>query len=137
MADSLLDQAAAYAEHVGYVFIATSDENGVPHIATAGKMEYDAGTNLVRLTEWFCSKTVANLNSNRHISVAAWEPDIDKGYQLQGRLVEVRNSAVLDGYLKRETREHVPQARHELLIEVEKITEFGHAVHSDENLVSA
>jgi predicted pyridoxine 5'-phosphate oxidase superfamily flavin-nucleotide-binding protein len=137
MASPLLEQAAACAERVGYVFIATSDKNGVPHIATAGRMEYDAGTDLIRLTEWFCSKTVANLNFNRFISVAAWQPECDKGYQLQGHLVEVRNTAVLNGYLEREAREHVPQARHELLVKVEKITEFGHAAHSDENLVGA
>ncbi|OHB77452.1 MAG: hypothetical protein A2Z25_19200 [Planctomycetes bacterium RBG_16_55_9] len=61
---------------------------------------------------------------------------MDRGFQLQGTVMAVQNNAVLNGYTEREDYEHFPQTRHELRIKVEKITEFSHAVHSDENLVS-
>jgi len=137
MDSQLVDKKIKFAKNVGYVIIATSGRESKPHVATAGKLRYDSVDDLLRVSEWFCTKTVENLHSNRRVSVVAWEPGRDIGYQLQGVVVEIRNSAVLDGYTPREGHMHVPQARHELAIEVEKITEFSHAVHSDDNLMHA
>ncbi len=137
MDSQLINKTIKFARNVGYVIIATCDREGGPHIATAGKLRYDSSDNLVRVSEWFCTKTVENLNLNRNISVVAWEPGRDIGYQLQGMVVEIQNNAILDGYTPKEDQMHVPQARHELAIEVERITEFSHAVHSDENLMQA
>jgi hypothetical protein len=47
----------------------------------------------------------------------------------------VRNISILDGYSVKETQELFPQIRKELLVKIEEVTEFCHAVHSDENLL--
>lgn len=135
MNNQLLKQAVEITENGGYIIIATTDKNGTPHIATAGKLECDDIKDVIKVTEWFCSKTVANLRIKKQISVAVWNPEMDKGYQLQGNLIEVRDKAVLDGYTKEELQEQIPQAKRELLIKVELITEFSQAIHSDENLL--
>jgi hypothetical protein len=137
MNNPLLKKAVEIAENGGCIIIATSDSKGIPHIATAGKLQCDANKDMVKVTEWFCSKTVANLRTNEHISVAVWQPQVDKGYQLRGVLTGIENTAVLDGYMPQEAQEQVPQSRKELLIQVEAVTEFRHAVHSDENLLEA
>jgi hypothetical protein len=136
MDSELIKKTIKFAKNVGYVIIATCDRDGKPHIATAGKLRYDDGdNNVVRVSEWFCTKTVENLHLKGHISVVAWEPGRDIGYQLLGKVLEIQNNAVLNGYTPKEDLMHVPQTRHELAIEVEKITEFSHAVHNDENLM--
>ena len=136
MDSRLLKQFVEIAKIAGYVILATSDKDGRPHIATAAKLEYETVGDWLKISEWFCSKTVANLHVNEHISIVAWQPETDKGYQLLCKLKEVRNSAVLNGYTEKEAKEHIPQSKHELLVEVEKITEFSHAVHSDEDLMN-
>jgi len=136
MDSQLLKRIAKIAKNAGYVILATSDKEGKPHIATAGELKYDTNEDLLRISEWFCSKTVANLHVNEHISIVAWEPEVDKGYQLQCSLKEVRNTAVLNGYAAKEAEKHIPQKRHELLVKLEKITEFSHTIHSDENLIN-
>lgn len=131
-----MDKIVELADNVGHVFIATADKNGIPHIATAGKLRYDSGKKLIKVSEWFCSNTVANLNTNKFISIAVWDTASDKGYQLRGTLEGVHNNAVLNGYMENEKRVHFPQTRQELLIKVEKISDFNSVVHSDQDLLN-
>jgi general stress protein 26 len=135
MDSRLLKQVVRFTKDIDYIIMVTTSRDGVPHITTAGELKYDENKNLIKIAEWFCSTTVANLNANKHIGIVVWKPEIDRGYQLQGSLMEVRNTAVLDGYTKKESQTQFPQTRKELLIKVEKITEFSHTVHSDENLM--
>ena len=131
-----MDKIVKLADNVGHVIIATADKNGIPHIASAGRLRYDSKNKLIKVSEWFCSNTVANLNMNKFISIAVWDPVADIGYQLRGTLQGVYNNAVLNGYMEDEKRVHFPQTRQELLIKVEKISDFNSEVHSDQDLLN-
>jgi len=76
-----LREAEQLAGRIGHVFIATADSNGQPHIAAAGKLAQTPEKHLM-LTEWFCPRTLANLQMNSHLSIVIWDPDVDSGYQI-------------------------------------------------------
>ena len=128
--------AVKFAHSCDYIILATADSQGIPHIAIAGKLDYDTDNELLKVSEWFCPKTLENLNINKHISLAAWNAESDKGYQLQGTLLEGKTTAVLNGYTEKESQQYFPQSREELLIKIENITEFRHTIHSDKNLMN-
>ena len=130
-----MEKLVALARSAGCVYVATSDTKHVPHVATAGHLHYDAEKDVMVLSDWFCPQTVANLHHNGRLSVVAWDRTSDLGYQLQGRVSDVHNTMVLDGYAVGEAQHDVPQVRKDLLIKVDKISEFSHAAHSDEDLL--
>lgn len=126
-----LENVVRLAKDLGYVFIATADSRGMPHIAAAGKLEC-AGEQSVTVREWFCPGTVANLDVNKHVSIVAWCKESDTGYQLLGTVTKIRDAGVLDGYAPEVEQTHpMPQIEKELLIKVERIIEFKLAPHSD------
>lgn len=131
-----MDKIVKLADNVGHVIIATADKKGIPHIASAGRLKYDGKNKLIKVSEWFCSNTVTNLNMNKFISIVVWDPVTNIGYQLRGSLQRVYNNAVLNGYIENEKRVHFPQTRQELLIKVEKISDFNSEVHSDQDLLN-
>ncbi|HBG27944.1 MAG: hypothetical protein A2Y10_18275 [Planctomycetes bacterium GWF2_41_51] len=126
-----LKEIVHLAQKVGYVFIATANTDGMPHMAAAGKLE-PAIKDCVAITEWCCPGTLANLYNNKYISIVIWAKDPDNGYQLLGRLNKINDLAILDGYAPKIERKHpVPQIEKQLIIKVEKIIEFKLAPHSD------
>ena len=126
-----LEKVVRMAKDLGYVFIATADRKGMPHMAAAGKLEYAGGQN-VTVREWFCPGTVANLDDNKCISIVAWSRQPDTGFQLLGTVTKILDIGVLDGYAPELERGHpMPQVEKELLIKVEKIIEFKLAPHTD------
>lgn len=126
-----LEKVVRLAKDLGYVFIATADSRGMPHVAAAGKLEH-AGKQNVTVREWFCPGTVANLDVNKCISIVAWRRQPDAGYQLLGTVMKILDTGVLDGYAPEVERAHpMPQIEKELLIKVEKIIEFKLSPHSD------
>ena len=135
MNNLIVENIVALANRTDCVYVATADEAKVPHIATAGQLRYDSETDAFALAEWFCPQTVANLRENIRISVVIWNAAEDKGYQLQGHLADIHNTLILDGYEVSQSRQDIPQVRKELMIKIDKISEFCHAAHSDENLV--
>ena len=125
------EKVVRLAKDLGYVFIATADSRGMPHIAAAGKLD-STGEQSVTAREWFCPGTVANLHENKCISIVVWSKELDTGYQLLGTVTKIRNTGVLDGYAPEVEQTHpMPQIEKELLIKVEKIIEFKLAPHSD------
>lgn len=126
-----LEEIVRLAEKVEHVLVATSDPGGMPHVTAAGKLEL-APQGRVTVTEWFCPGTVANLHTNKCISVVVWAKDSDSGYQLLGRLDKIKDLGVLDGYAPGlEGDPPLPQVEKQLLIEVEKVIEFKLGPHSD------
>lgn len=126
-----LNEIASLAQKLGYVFVATADSAGIPHVAAAAKIKL-ATQGHITVTEWFCPGTVANLNENKCISIVVWDKDSDKGYQLLGTLEKIEDIGIMDGYAPAlETTPPMPQVERQLLIKVEKIIEFKLAPHSD------
>ena len=126
-----LKRAIELSEKGGSIFVGTADKMGNPHIAAAANLS-GANENYASVTEWFCSGSVSNLEENKNLSIVVWDKDIDLGYQFSGRLEKIVDLGVLDGYLPgEESGGPMPQVRRELLVRVEKITDFKLGPHSD------
>lgn len=126
-----LKRALSFAEKLGHIFVATADSKGSPHIAAAGKLALDS-SGLVAVSAWFCPGTVANLSENRGIALVVWDAKKDIGFQMLGKVKEIQELGVLDGYAPAvEAKMRLPQVQRKLLVELDKIIEFKHAPHSD------
>jgi hypothetical protein len=131
MKSEMLSKVVALAEEVGHVLVATADAVGLPHVASAGRLTL-ASDGRVLLAEWFCPGTMSNLQQNRRIALVVWDADTDTGYQLPGKVEQVQDLAILDGYApEQEGESSPPQVERELLVRVDKILAFSHAPHSD------
>lgn len=127
----VLEDAVALADEVGHAFVVTADGDGLPHLAAAGAVSL--GTDgRVGVTEWFCPGTMANLEENRQVALVIWDPGSDRGYQLLGRVTEVKEQAVIDGYVPESTAQLAPQVERQLGIEVDEVLYFSQGPHSDE-----
>ncbi len=126
-----LKKAVVLSQRIGSVCVATADRRGVPHIATAGKMDMnDEGC--LAITEWFCPGTMANLQMNKFVSIVVWDRDSDSGYQMLGKLEKIEELGILNGYAPDiESGPPLPQVERRLLIKIEKITDFKLGPHSD------
>ena len=103
----------------------------VPHLAAAGRMRYISGKR-VEIAAWFCPGTLANLQHNRKISLTVWDAREDLGYQLLGKVEEIEEGAVMNGYTpKVEGESPMPQFERKLQVHVDKVIAFSHAPHSD------
>ncbi len=126
-----LGDAVKLAKRLGHIFIGTVGHDGLPHIAAAGKLNLETEDH-IEVTAWFCPETVANLQTNRAISLVIWDPEPDKGYQLLGETEQIVELAFLDGYLPEQEEGHpLPQIERKLVIRIDKILDFTHAPHSD------
>lgn len=126
-----LRDAVKLAKRLGHVFIGTVGQDGVPHIAAAGKLNLDH-EDRIEVTAWFCPTTIVNLQVNRAISLVIWDPESDKGYQLLGETEQIVDLAFLDGYIPgQEDARPIPEIERKLVVRVDKILDFTHAPHSD------
>jgi len=125
-----LEQAVDLAKKLRHVFVATSDNNGLPHMAAAGKLTLGPEDRVV-VAAWFCPTTVSNLHRNRQVALVIWDPGRDTGYQLLGETEELEDIAMMNGYTPGESPSPLPQVERQLLVRVDKIIDFKHAPHSD------
>ena len=126
-----LKKAVSLSRRIGFICIATAESRGMPHIATAGKMEL-ADEGYLSITEWFCPGTIANLQTNKFVSIVVWDRDSDSGYQMLGELEKIEELGILNGYAPDiESMPPLPQVERRLLIKVQKITDFRLGPHSD------
>ncbi len=125
-----LKQAVDLARKLKHVFVATSDKNGLPHMAAAGKLTLGPEGRVV-VAAWFCPTTVANLHRNRQVALIVWDPIPDTGYQLLGVAEEVEDVAMLNGYTPDKSPSPLPQVERQILMRVDRIIDFKHAPHSD------
>ena len=129
--DANIKKAVDLAEKVGHAFIATSDNEGWPHVAAARRLK-TAGKSLIDATEWFCPGTMANLKKNRRVSIIIWDAATDTGYQLFGEMEKMIDIGMLDGYAPgMKAKWPLPQIESQLIVRISKITDFKRAPHSD------
>jgi hypothetical protein len=101
-------------------------------VAAAGKIRLTP-EGRVAVEAWFCPGTVANLQSNRHIALIIWDPNMDNGYQLLGETEKVEDTAIMNGYAPGlEDKSALPQVERRLVIRVDKIIGFKRSAHTDE-----
>ncbi len=128
------NRAVELAEKRQHVLVATSGKNGEPHVASAGGFDARPDGTII-LTDWFCPRTVANLEHNPTVTIVVWNVAEDTGYQLIGDVVQMDDLNVMDGYVPEiEERPAIPQVERALRIGVRTILEFSHCPHSDESL---
>lgn len=127
----LLTEAVELAARVGYVFVATAGASGKTHLAAARSLSITP-ENQLKVAEWFCPETMQNLCGNHLLSVVAWDPVSDVGFQMLGELVDLQELGMLDGYLPElEKKPPIPQIEREMIVRVDKIIDFKIAPHSD------
>ena len=123
--------AVALARRLGHLFVATADAQGLPHVAAAATMD-SVAENRVAVSAWFCPGTLANLDQNRFVSLIVWDADADSGFQLLGRVENINEKAVMNGYLpETEGLAPMPQIERILEVAVNRVIVFSHAPHSD------
>ena len=97
MKRGMLEKIRKLVQEVGLVYVATSDREGVPHIAAAERMTL-VKEDQIFFKAWFCLKTVENLENNPKLSLAILDPGTKEGYQILGALERLEEGAILDGY---------------------------------------
>lgn len=126
-----LQAAMDLAQSLKHVFVATTDEEGMPHVTAAAKVML-ASENRVAVQEWFCPGTLQNVNVNPSIAIVIWDAENDKGYQLLGVTENVKEIGVANGYAPGiDDKTPGPQVYQQLLIRVNRILEFTHRPHTD------
>lgn len=115
---------------IKYVFLATADSVGQPHIAI-GEQVTVSGDSFLIFENWFCPTTLQNINSNTRVAVVAVLPGSDKGFQLLGEVVRSTNTAMLDGYDASITKPELPQVLTRFIVRVKVILEFSGGIHTD------
>ena len=126
-----IKQAVALGKKLGHIFVATADAEGLAHVAAAAAINQVA-ENRVDVAAWFCPGTLVNLQHNRRISLVVWDADTDTGYQMLGRVENIGEQAMMNGYMPEpEDATPLPQIERVLQVKVAKVIAFSHAPHSD------
>jgi hypothetical protein len=130
-ADSI-KRAVELGMKVGYVFVATVDAEGLPHLAAADELGIES-ENRVAVSAWFCPGTLNNLRSNRRIALVIWDEASDIGHQLIGEVETMEETAVLNGFAPEiETSKNaIPQTRFQLTTRIDTVFAFSQAPHND------
>ena len=131
MSKDVIEKVLEMAGHLKHVYLATADEEGLPHLGVAGRLEVTPEGDFA-VSEWFCPGTLSNAQANPRVSLVVWRPDIDSGYQILGEIIEIRELAMLNGYSREQGGgNRIPQVERQLVIRAEKVMAFQHAPHSD------
>jgi hypothetical protein len=117
-------------EGLRFVFVASSDTSGCPHMAIGEQIAIAGDCTLV-FENWFCPITLQNIAGNPHVSVVAVLPDTGNGFQLIGSVVKSADIAILDGYAPALELPMQPQVLTKFTVRVDKILEFTAGIHSD------
>lgn len=122
-----------FIDRVGHAFVATSDGNGNPHLASGRHVSFSEPNRLL-FEAWFCQTTLKNLQENPKVAVVIADPATGKGYQFAGRVEKKEDTAVLDGYLPDLEPAGLPQVQWRLEIRVDSVMAFSTDAHSDRPL---
>jgi len=133
MKKGMLEKVRKLVQEVAVVYVATSDKEGVPHIAAAEGMTFIREDRIL-FKAWFCLKTVANLGENPKLSLAILHPGTKEGYQILGEVDRIEKGAILDGFRLEEEKKWsgYPQAEHQLSIRIEKVSSLTSGPHTDQ-----
>ena len=131
MKKQTIQWAVNLGQQLQHIFVATSDNRGLPHVAAAGRIT-PVSDEKVAVSAWFCRGTVENLRQNRLVSLVIWDSASDKGYQLLGEVEKIEEEAMMNGYASElESKGLTPQVERKLIVRVERVVDFSHAPHSD------
>jgi uncharacterized protein len=131
MNSAMIERMVELSNKVGFLFIATADGNGMPHMASARRVESMGGDRFA-VTEWFCPGTVANLRENPRLSIVVWDSAGDMGYQVIGESERIEDVAMLDGFeAGRAETPPMPQIERRLIVRGREVFEFRQRPHSD------
>lgn len=131
MKSATLDKAVALSRELEHVLIATSDVRGTPHLAAAQSLAREPD-DVVSVVSWYCPGTIRNLTENPQVAIVAWDRSRDIGYQLIGRVENVRDLAIMNGFaLEIEGQSPLPEIEKQLFVRVERIVSFHAAAHAD------
>ncbi len=125
----MLTEAVVLARRLGHYLVATANAAGQPHVAVANRLDEKPG-GVVEVVGWFCPGTVENVDQNRPVSLVVWEKESDQGYQIVGQVQDVREMAIMDGYVPDE-RLAGPQEEFSLAVRVDKVLRFRQGRHTD------
>jgi hypothetical protein len=117
-------------ESITYIFVATADSSGQPHMAIGEHVTF-SGDSLMIFENWFCPATLQNITCNARVSVVAVLPETGKGYQMLGSVIKCTDAAFLNGYDPFDTLPETPQVLTRFTVKVEQILEFTSGIHSD------
>ncbi|MDA8429462.1 MAG: pyridoxamine 5'-phosphate oxidase family protein [Geobacteraceae bacterium] len=117
-------------ENIPYVFVATADQTGQPHIAIGDHMRI-SGDSILVFENWFCPATLQNITCNSHVSVVAVKKNTGTGYQMIGTVIRSTATAFLDGYDPTIKTPDTPQVLTRFTVRVDTILEFTGGIHSD------
>ncbi len=119
------------------IYIATSDKDGVPHIAIAKDIGVTNDAEYIVFKSWFCLKSLENLTYNSNVAIGTYNIQKRSGYQFIGKVVSKEVEAVLNGYAPEleSIEAETPQEKYSLKIEVESILELRFGTHSDKSIV--
>lgn len=119
-----------FIESLPYLFVATADLCGQPHMAI-GKQVAISGDSLLIFENWFCPSTLQNITENSQVAVVVASPDSGSGYQLLGSVVRYTDAATINGFDPTTPTAVTPQVLTRFTVRVEKILEFTNGIHSD------
>lgn len=117
------------AGKVRHLLVATADEQGTPHLATAQHITLE-DWDLLTVTAWFCPQTAKNVQSNPAVALVVWDRERDQGFQLIGEVEQVVEVTMPNGYIPGETVVY-PQIERKLMVRARRILSFGQAGHAD------
>ena len=131
MKKQAIQWAVSLGQKLQHIFVATSDNRGLPHVAAAGRIT-SVRDEIVAVSAWFCPSTVQNLQQNRLVSLVIWDSASDKGYQLLGEVEKIEEEAMMNGYAPQlESKGTMSQVERKLIVRVERVIDFSQAPHSD------
>lgn len=117
-------------ENLPYVFVATADQSGQPHIAIGDHISI-SGDSVLIFENWFCPATLQNITCNKHVSIVAVRQETGTGYQLIGSVIKSTEAAILNGYDPAVTLPETPQVLTRFTVRIDSILEFNGGIHSD------
>jgi hypothetical protein len=131
MKPETIRSAIQLANKTNHILVATTSSEGTPHVAAAGGLNLDSEDH-ISVAAWFCPGTLANLKNNKQISVVVWDASEDFGYQLLGSVEHIEELAMLNGFAPEiEAPFPLPQVEHSLHMRVNRVLHFSQAPHSD------
>ncbi|MEW6441240.1 MAG: pyridoxamine 5'-phosphate oxidase family protein [bacterium] len=115
------------------ILVASADRAGRVHLAAArGLLLLDEEH--LATENWFCRRTIGNLEENPTVAVAVLAQEEGRGFELTARVEQVLPLATLDGYPAEEARHpgRYPQSKSQLRFCVETVRELTTGPHLDD-----
>lgn len=127
MSIGTMRKAVRLAKKTGYVFVITSDAEGIPHMTVISELVLGSLYNLV-LTTGHCPRTEGNLWVNPRLTLVVWDEYQDKGFQIVGKL----EGKEVDPEPESTQTNLSFSSEKKIIIRVEKVSKFSYGPHDDQ-----